>query len=68
MQMVSKISAAKCTVSGSIERPSPAGIVLILEPDTYKEANIPTTEDQFWGLVPVSKSDAKNICQVATHR
>lgn len=68
LQMVSTISAAKCTVAGSIERPSLAGIVLFLETGTFKEANIPTNEDQFWGLVPVSKSDAKNICQVATHK
>lgn len=40
LQMVSTISAAKCTVAGSIERPSLAGIVLFLETGTFKEANV----------------------------
>lgn len=70
--MLSKTLAAKCTVTGSVGRPILAGIVLFLEPgayeEAYEEANMPTNMDQMWGPVPLPKSDAENICQVASHR
>lgn len=68
LHMLSKTLAAKCTVTGSVGRPILAGIVLFLEPGAYEEANMPTNMDQMWGSVPLPKSDAENICQVASHR
>lgn len=68
MQMLSTASAAKCIVDGRFGCPSLADIVLLLEPGTYEEANMPTNVDQLWGPVPLPKSDAENICQVASHR
>lgn len=58
MVMESKASAAKCTVSGSIGRPSLAGIALYLERDRYKKVNMPTNADRLWCHVPLPKSDA----------
>lgn len=66
--MLSTASAAKCIVDGRFGCPSLADIVLLLEPGTYEEANMPTNVDQLWGPVPLPKSDAENICQVASHR
>lgn len=68
MIMESRKPAVKCTVGVSIGRPSFAGIVLVLEPGTYEEVNMPTNNDQLWGFVPVVKSDKQNVGQVATHR
>lgn len=68
MIMESRKPAVKCTVIVSIGRPSLAGIVLVLEQDTFKEVSMPTNDDKVWCFVPVIKSGATNISQVATHR
>ena len=68
MQITSTLSTAKCLVKGSIGPPVLSDIVLLLEPGTYEEANMPTNVEQLWGPVPLPKSDAENICQVASHR
>ena len=68
MQIKSTLSTAKCLVKGFIGQPVLSDIVLLLEPGTYEEANMPTNVEQLWGPVPLPKSDAENICQVASHR
>lgn len=68
MIMESRKPPVKFTVNVSIGRPSLAGIVLVLEQGTYKEVSMPTNDDKVWRFVPVIKSDATNVSQVATHR
>ena len=68
MQIISTLSTVKCLVKGSIGSPVLSDIVLLLEPGTYEEANIPTNVEQLWGPVPLQKSDAKNMCGVSSHR
>jgi hypothetical protein len=68
MQVARALSAAKCMIMGTISRPVVDDIVLSLDPGTYEEANMPTDVEQLWGPVPLPKSNAQNICQVASHR
>ncbi|XP_061192853.1 uncharacterized protein LOC133201068 [Saccostrea echinata] len=68
MQVVSTLAKASCVVRGYISRTVLDDIVLSLEQGRYEKPNMPTNEEQLWGPVPLPKSNAVNICQVASHR
>lgn len=60
---------AKYMVSGSIGRLFRADTILLLEAAGFEaDIDLPSNEDELWGPVPLHKSNAENICHVASHR